>query len=259
MGPEKDLAASAEPSPVAALPLIELQYASAALIGRDRLPQLTRGLLARTTVPVSKGETVAVRIDAKLEGLSIRARAEVHWVTSLATARLVGLSLEGESAEDGERLDHVLGVPAGAGADGAAMTPAITPALSLPASPIFSVAMLQPNPVLREILAGALEKLAGRLDERWTLRLDNCAKPDCFLASMASRPRQLVIVDCDAVGGAVDALVDAIRSHEGYRRLPIVLLSGDRPARMEDRFAVTMQKPLTVKSFLHTTELLLRA
>jgi hypothetical protein len=142
---------------------------------------------------------------------------------------------------------------------GAAAAPALTPAIPYAAAPILSVAMLQPSSVLRQILSTALQTVTGKLGEGWTLKLEACATPDGFLASMASRRRQLAVVDCDAVRGAEEPLIDAIRSHEGYERLPIVLLSGHRTARLEDRFAVTMQKPLTVKSFLRTTELLLRA
>jgi hypothetical protein len=261
VGPETILATDSTPSRVPSPPpLVELTYASAAMIGRDRLPQLPRGLLARTTAPVSVGDAVTVSIEARLEAMTIRARGEVRWVTSLATGKLVGLSLEGESDDDRHNLEHVLDAPAGGGA---AMTPALTPALApvlrFSQAPVLSVAMLQPNPVLRHILGGALAKVTARLGERWTLKLEGCATADAFLASMASRQRQLAIIDCDAFAGTVDALIDAIRSHEYYQRLPIVLLSGDRPARLEDRFAVTLQKPLTVKSFLHTTELLLRS
>lgn len=262
MGPEPNLAAEATPSRIPAplpLPLVELTYASVALIGRDRLPQLPRGLLARTTAPVAVGDAVTVSIEARLEAITIRARGEVHWVTSLATSKLVGLSLVGESDDDRENLEQVLDGAAGGAAMTPALTPMLAPVLRFSAAPVLSVAMLQPNPVLRHILGGALAKVTARLGERWTLKLESCTNPDCFLASMASRQRQLAIIDCDAFAGSVDALVDAIRSHEYYQRLPIVLLSGDRPARLEDRFAVTLQKPLTVKSFLHTTELLLRS
>lgn len=249
-------AAARAPSVAVPLPTIELRYASASLIGRDRLPQLARGLLARTTVPVAVGDAVQVRIEARLEGVTIHARGEVHWVTSLASSKLVGIALEGESAADREQLDQHL---CSSGEAGAATAPALTPVLRYSPAPVLSVAMLQPNPVLRQILGGALEKLVGKLGDRWSLKLESCAKPECFLASMASRQRQLAIVDCDAVPGAEDALVDAIRSHDNYAKLPIVLLSGDRPPKLEDRYAVTMQKPLTVKSFLHVTELLIRA
>jgi hypothetical protein len=176
-------------------------------------------------------------------------------VTPLASSSLVGLALSGTTSADGERLDLLLGAPPALGA----AAPALTPAIPFAATPFLSVAMLQPNVVLRQILATALERLATRLGETWALKLDACATPDGFLASMATRRRQLAVVDCDAVRGAVVPLHDAIRSHEGYERLPLVLLSSHRTARLEDPWAVTMQKPLTVKSFLHTTELLLRA
>ena len=241
-----------EPAVVASL---TLTYRSSAEIARDRLPQLPRGLLARTGERVRVGDAVDVALRAERDALVIRARGEVRWVTPLATSSLVGLALQGTSGDDTARLDQLLGAPAALGA----AAPALTPAIPLAATPFLSVAMLQPNVVLRQILASALERLAAGLGERWALKLEACATPEGFLASMASRRRQLAIIDCDAVRGAEEPLVDAIRSHEGYAKLPVVLLSSHRAARLEDRWAVTMQKPLTVKSFLHTTELLLRA
>lgn len=244
---------SAEQRPLA---VIGLTYRTAAEVGRDRLPQLPNGLLARTQAAVENGELVEVVIEAKAEGITVRACGEVRWMTRLATSRLVGMVLTGATPEDRDHLERFLEAPSGIAA---AMTPTLTPALRFAPAPVLSVAMLQPNVVLRQILSGALEKVAGKLGERWTLKLDACATAESFLASMASRQRQLAVIDCDAVGGAEEALVDAIRAHDGYARLPLVLLSGLRTARLEDPFAVTMQKPLTVKSFLHTTQLLLRA
>jgi len=235
---------------------IELKYGSAAEVARDRLPQIPHGLLARTRGPVRVGDSVEVAIETQRECLRVCARGEVRWVTSLASSSLVGLALEGLTADDRLQLDRMLGTPSFLGG---AAAPALTPAIPFAAAPILSVAMLQPSAVLRQILTTALQTVTGKLGEGWTLKLEACATPDGFLASMASRRRQLAVVDCDAVRGAEEPLIDAIRSHEGYERLPIVLLSGHRTARLEDRFAVTMQKPLTVKSFLHVTQLLLRA
>lgn len=245
-----------EGPPVAPSAAIALTYASAALIARDRLPQLENGLLARTTAEVAVGQRVDVRIEARLEAMEIRAQGEVRWVTALATSRLVGLSLRGAAETDRRALDQVLHA---AGPAGAVTAPAMTPAVPFGAASVLSVAMLQPNPVLREVLASALQKLTAGMGERWTLRLEATDRPAGFLSAISDRVRHLAVLDCDAAPGACDALVDAIRSHEVYRRLPIVLLSGARPAKLEDRFAVTMQKPLSVKSFLHTTGLLLRA
>jgi hypothetical protein len=245
---------------VAAMPppptTIELQYQHAGEVGRDRLPQLPHGLLARTGSVLRVGDTVEIAMVTQRESLRVRARGEVRWVTPLATGALAGLALTGLTPEDVERLDQLLGAPARLGAEAA---PALTPAIPFAADPVLSVAMLQPNPVLRQILSAALAKLTGALGARWSLKLEACTTPDAFLASMASRHRQLAVVDCDAVRGAEEPLIDAIRSHEGYEKLPLVLLSGSRSARLEDRFAVTLQKPLTVKSFLHTTGLLIRA
>ncbi len=255
MDPDPVLAATATSCAVLSPTTIQLVYASAAEVGRDRLPQLPRGLLARTQSRVHVGDTVEVAIQTQRESLRVRARGEVRWVTALARSSLVGMALDGLTPEDVAQLDQLLCAPAA----GALSAPALTPVIPYAAAPVLAVAMLQPNPVLRQVLASTLEKLAGKLGERWVLKLEACSTPDCFLAAMASRQRQLAVVDCDAVCGAEEALIDAIRSHEMYRKLPIVLLSKSRTARLEDPYAVTMQKPLTVKSFLHTTELLLRA
>lgn len=236
--------------------MIELDYDTAEEVGRDRLPDLPRALLARTQLLVRVGETVDVVIRTRREELLVHARGRIAWVTRLARSSLVGMTLDGVTPEDGEHLDRLLCSSASIGAKEG---PALTPALPFAPAPVLAVAMLQPNAVLRQILGSALEKVAAKLGERWTLKLEACATPDEFLAAMASRRRQLAVVDCDALAGAVEPLIDAIRSHEVYERLPVVLLSGNRTARLEDRFAVTMQKPLTVKSFLHTTELLIRA
>lgn len=256
MGSDVALAAAqaaAKPPPAAA---IELKYQHAGEVGRDRLPQIPHGLLARIGAPLRVGDRVEVGMETQRESLRIRARGEVRWVTPLATGALAGLALTGLTAEDVERLDQLLGAPARIGAE---PSPALTPAIPFAADPVLSVSMLQPNPVLRQILSAALAKLTGTLGARWSLKLEACTTADGFLASMASRHRQLAVVDCDAVRGAEEPLIDAIRSHEGYEKLPLILLSGSRSARLEDRFAVTLQKPLTVKSFLHTTGLLIRA
>lgn len=246
----------ASPAIGAPVTTIELRYRTAAEIGRDRLPQLPLGLLARTQAEVATGDVVDVLIEAKADAITIRARGEICWVTRLATSRLVGMTLTGASDADHDRLNTYLDAPSGMGA---AMTPALTPALGFAHAPVLAVAMLQPNIVLRQILASALAKVPARLGDRWSLKLDASASADGFLSAMSSRPRQLAVIDCDALPDAGDALVGAIRSHAGYEKLPLVLLSGRRAARLEDRYAVTMQKPLAVKSFLHTTELILRA
>ena len=83
----------------------------------------------------------------------------------------------------------------------AAMLPRCLPRPSLPR---LSVAMLQPNRVLREVLSSALVRLA-RDGNGWDLQLDAVATVDAFLAAMASRRRNLAIVDCDGIGAAADA------------------------------------------------------
>lgn len=247
-----------EPPPVAppqGRTRIELKYRAAAEIARDRLPQLPCGLIARTQAEVAVGDVVDVVIEAKAESITVQAWGEIRWVTRLAASRLVGMALTGATHDDREHLSTFLDSPSSIGP---ATTPALTPTLRISPAPVLAVAMLQPNVVLRQILAAALEKVPARLGTRWSLKLDACATAESFLSSMSSRPRQLAVIDCDALAGAEDAFVGAIRARAGQERLPLVLLSRHR-ARLEDRFAVTMQKPLTVKSFLHTTELLLRS
>jgi hypothetical protein len=256
MGSDVVLDAAAARAGISAPIALELKYQHAGEVGRDRLPQIPHGLLARVGPGIRVGELLEVGIETQRESLRVRARGEVRWVTPLATGALAGVALAGLTSEDVERLDQLLGSPARLGTD---PSPALTPAIPFAADPVLAVAMLEPNPVLRQILSGALAKLTGALGARWALKLEACTTPDGFLASMASRHRQLAVVDCDAVRGAEEPLIDAIRSHAGYEKLPIVLLSGSRSARLEDRFAVTLQKPLTVKSFLHTTSLLVRA
>lgn len=238
------------------LPVIELQYGSAALIGRDRLPQLSRGLLARTRVPVRSGDEVEVVIEAKAERITIRAHGRVGWATSLHASMVVGLSLEGRTAADRELLEQVLRAPSTVAG---AMTPALTPAAVGAPVAVLAATMLEPNPVLRQILATALGRLATDLHDHGGLKLDACAKPECFMMSLSMRRRQLAVLDQDAVPRCGGALVDAIRSHEEYARLPLLLLSGSRAPELGDPFTATLRKPLSVKSFLSTAGRLLRA
>jgi hypothetical protein len=154
------------------------------------------------------------------------------------------------------QIDLLLGIRTASHATDLAQEAAL-PHLAPPALPRLSVAMLQPSRVLREVLSSALVRLA-RDGNGWDLQLDAVSSVDAFLASMAERRRNLALVDCDGIESAADPLVDAVRSHADYARLPLVLLSRTRSARLEDRYTVTIQKPVAMKTLLHTTGILLR-
>jgi len=235
-------------------PLITLHYKSAADARRDRLPDVARGIIARTRVAVREGETLPVRIELEREQVTLDVRARIRWATPLASGALAGLELEGPSGREEVQIDLLLGIRSASRAwDASALLPQVT----APALPRLCVAMLQPNRVLREVLTSALMRLA-RDGAGWDLRLDAVSTVDAFLPAMAERRRDLAIVDCDGIAAAADPLVDAVRSHAQYAKLPIVLLSRSRSARLEDRYTVTMQKPVAMKALLHTTGILLR-
>lgn len=238
----------------AGAPLITLHYKSAADARRDRLPDVARGIIARTRVAVREGETMPVRIELEREQVTLDVRARIRWATPLASGALAGLELEGPSGREEVQIDLLLGIRSASRAwDSASLLPHVT----APALPRLCVAMLQPNRVLREVLTSALMRLA-RDGAGWDLRLDAVSTVDAFLPAMAERRRDLAIVDCDGIASAADPLVDAVRSHAQYAKLPIVLLSRTRSARLEDRYTVTMQKPVAMKALLHTTGILLR-
>jgi hypothetical protein len=235
--------------------LITLRYASAAHARRDRLPDVARGLIARTRLAVREGEVCPARIELERENVTIELRARVRWATPLATGALVGIELEGASRREDVQLDLLLGIrTAASAADPASGPPSRVTAAPLPR---LSVAMLEPSRVLREVLTSALVRFA-RDGNGWDLQLDAMPTVDAFLAAMAERRRNLAIADCDEIASAADPLVDAIRSHAEWARLPVILLSRSRSARLEDRYTVTMQKPVAMKALLHTTGLLLR-
>ncbi len=234
---------------------ITLHYKSAADARRDRLPDVTRGIIARTRVAVREGETMPVRIELEREQVTLDVRARIRWATPLASGALAGLELEGPSGREEVQIDLLLGIRSASRAWES--TSALLPQVTAPALERLCVAMLQPNRVLREVLTSALMRLA-RDGAGWDLRLDAVSTLDAFLPAMAERRRDLAIVDCDGIAAAADPLVDAIRSHAQYAKLPIVLLSRSRSARLEDRYTVTMQKPVAMKALLHTTGILLR-
>jgi hypothetical protein len=236
--------------------VITLRYRSAADARRDRLPDVTRGVIARTRVPVREGEVVPVRVELERERVSLDLRARVRWATPLAAGALTGLELEGRTGRDEVQIDLLLGVRTASSWTDPARDAGL-PHLAPPALPRLSVSMLQPSRVLREVLSSALVRLA-RDGNGWDLQLDAVSSVDAFLASMAERRRNLALVDCDGIESAADPLVDAVRSHADYARLPLVLLSRTRSARLEDRYTVTIQKPVAMKTLLYTTGILLR-
>lgn len=234
--------------------MITLRYASAADARRDRLADVARGVIARMRFVVREGEVLPAHIELEREKVRIELSARVRWATPLATGSLAGLELEGASPREDVQLDLLLGIRTAS----RAAEPALESASRIPAPglPRLSVAMLQPNRVLREVLSSALVRFA-RDGNGWDLQLDAVATVDAFLTAMAGRRRNLAIVDCDGIASAVDPLVDAVRSHSEWARLPMILLSRTRSARLEGR-TVTMQKPVAMKALLHTTGLLLQ-
>ncbi len=237
-------------------PSITLRYGCVDDARRDRLPDVERGVIARLKVSVHEGDLVPARIELEREKVGIDVRARIRWVTPLARGALAGLELEGPSRREEVQLDLLLGIRS-ASHPSDAVHAALLPLVAAPALPRLSVAMLQPNRVLREVLSSALVRLA-RDGNGWDLQLDAVASVDGFLVAMAERRRNLAVVDCDGIDSAADALVDAVRSHAEYARLPVVLLSRSRTGRLEDRYTVTIQKPVAMKSLLHTTGILLR-
>ncbi len=256
------------PEASARTPGIGLRYASAADVLRDRLAGERHGILVRTKLPLALGDRAPVTIDLEKERVTIRATGEVRWVTPLVNGALVGIVLVSASHRDGVQLDLVFGIrTAGSAPEHAGPLP-VRLAAAAPAAfgevgresapgPIraLSVAMLQPNLVLRQALGAALERL-GREKGPWEMSVQSAAEPDTFLEALASEPRGLVVIDCDLLGAAVDPLVDAIRSHAAWERLPLILMSSDRRSSVEDSYAVFVRKPFEVKAFVNLAGIL---
>jgi hypothetical protein len=233
-----------------------LRYPSATEARRDRLPDVPRGVIARTQVGVREGEERPVRFELDREKVTLEVRGRVKWATPLATGALAGFELTAPSPREEAQLDLLLGIrtasrpldPAHLFGKGGAVTPSALPRLS--------VALLEPNRVLREVLSSALVRFA-RDGNGWDLQLDAVATVEAFLEAMSQRRRNLAVIDCDRMPAA-DPLVDAVRSHAEWARLPMVILSSSQTARLVDSYTVTMQKPVAMKSLLYTTGILLR-
>lgn len=232
-------------------PVIDVAYACAEDARRDRLPDAPRGLIARSPSPLLAGDTVDVRIEVARERAHVAARGLVRWATPLVRGSLVGLELQGVEHRDAVKLDLLLGIRV-------AGTVAETAAVAAPAAPPLSVAMLQPNGVLRQVLQHALERLAKEKVGGAALRLEAVADVPSFIASVSARRPDLAIIDCDGIETPADPIVDAVRSNEPTRRTPLILLSSGEAPEREDPYTVTMQKPVGMKVFLHAADLLLR-
>jgi hypothetical protein len=236
-------------------PLIILRYASALEARRDRLPDVPRGVIARTRVAVRDGDVLPARIEVAREKVTLDVRARIRWATPLASSTLAGIELHGPSRREEVQLDLLLGNRSAAPAPepgGASVT-----RLNLAVLPRLSVVMLQPSRVLREVLGSALARFA-REGSGWDLHLDAVATTDAFVEALARRRRDLAVVDCDAIGAVADSLLAGIRAHDEWARLPVVLLARSGAGRADDGCTVTMQKPVSMKALLRTTGLLLR-
>ncbi len=230
---------------------IELAYDCAKDVRRDRLHDAPRGLIARSAASLRVGAGVDVRIEIARERVRVSARGIVRWATPLAHGSLVGLDLEGVDHRDAVKLDLLLGIRVA----GTLTEPL---AVDAPAEvPVFSVAMLQSNGVFRQVLQNALERFAREKAAGKGLRLEAVADVPSFVASVSARRPDLAIIDCDGFPTATDPIVDAVRSSERTRRMPVILLSSKRLPRLEDPYTLTMRKPVAMKAFLHTADLLL--
>ncbi len=226
-----------------------LRYACTADARRDRLRDVPRGIVARTSVPVRAGDPVDVRIEVAAGAASVSARGEVAWARPLASETIAGLSLVGDSHRDEVKLDLLLGVRT-IGAGDTAPYPTAD-------AHVLYVVMLEPDPVLRQALVTAIERFAHEKSCAG-LRLETTSDASSFVAVAEARRPDLAIIDCDGIDEGVEPLVGAIRPHAESERVPVIILSEERFPNLEDRCTVTMRKPVWMKALLHTADLLLR-
>ncbi len=227
-----------------------LRYARVADVRRDRLSEFPRGIMARTDVPISAGDAVDVRIEIQEGPSSVSARGDVEWATPLARGTVAGVSLSGESRRDDVKLDLLLGL----------RTMSATPDVARPATggEEFRVTLLQPNPMLKDVIESALERFA-REKSRGTPHVETTTDARSFIAAVAARNPDLAIIDCDGIAGATEPLLGAVRSGAGSGRVPVIILSDERSPRLHDRWTVTIRKPVWMRGLLDTVDLLLRA
>jgi hypothetical protein len=237
-----------------------LRYARAADVRKDQLGDERYGLMVRTQEPLRKGDRLNVVVELAQEKLTLRVAGEVRWVTPLIRGALAGVALVPGSHRETVQLDLLFGrrsagpTPETAVAAATAAAVAAPPRVAPQAEPVpgtrrpLSVAMLQPDRVLRQVLENALHRF-GQEQGGWDVTVEAHGEADAFLEALAARPRGLAIVDCDVLGAAADALVAAIRSHDPWARLPLILLSSSGGSRIEDGLAVYLRKPVAMKAF----------
>jgi hypothetical protein len=243
-----------------------LRYASAADVRRDRLPDVKHGVLLRTKLRLEVGDRPPVTLELEKERITIQATGDVRWVTPLLQGSIVGVALVPATHRDGVQLDLVFGVrtagPPPERIELAPPAPIPTPLPEARAAPVpegrLSVAMLQPNPVLRQVLAGALTRF-GREKGPWDVAVDTAGDAETFLATLAAEPRRLAIIDADALGNGTEPLLATMRRDAATRRLPVIILSSEGLSRLEDSHAVSMRKPFEMKAFLDLTGILVAA
>ncbi len=226
-----------------------LRYARAADVRHDRLSEFPRGIMARTDVAVSAGDAIDVRIEIQEGPASVSAHGEVAWTTPLAKGTVAGVSLSGESRRDDVKLDLLLGLRTlGANPD--------TPR-RVPDREELRVMLLQPNSMLKNVIESALERFA-REKSRGTIRVETTTDATSFIAAVAARNPDLAIIDCDGIAGAAEPLLGAVRSGRSGR-VPVIILSDERSPRLQDRWTVTIRKPVWMRGLIDTVDLLLRA
>ncbi len=233
---------------------LALAYRCAADVRRDRLADFPRGILARTREPPLPGDEVDVRILLEREKVTASALGVVRWVTQFAEESMVALEIWGIEHRDDVKLDLMLGIRSAGPAESEQRA-----ARPRAAAQALTVTMLEPDPVLGQVIANALQRFAKEKEGFGELQLETVADAPSFVAAVAAHRPGLAVIDCDALPGGADPLVAAIRSLEQSKRVPLILLSDARAPRLEDPSAVTMQKPVGMKAFLHTADLLLRS
>jgi hypothetical protein len=242
-----------------------LRYARAADVRKDQLGDERHGLLLRTRAPLRQGDRVKVVVELAHEKLTLRVAGEVRWVTPLISGALAGIALVPGSHRETVQLDVLFGRRTAGPAPETAVAGAVSAAPPRPrpeapgaeaeaeAAPgarrPLAVAMLQPNGVLRQVLENALHRF-GQEQGGWDVSVEAHGEADAFLEALAARPRGLAIVDCDVLGPAAEPLVAAIRSHDAWARLPLILLSSSGGSRLEDGWAVYLRKPVAMKAFV---------
>lgn len=243
-----------EPVGSGARQAIALRYASAAAARRDQLHDVATGLLVKVRAALAPGERVDVAIELGEERVTLRAEGVVRWATPLVSGALAGVELLPGSHRVGVQLDVLFGRRTA----GPAPEPAPAGGARVERERTLSVAMLQPNPVFRRVLAQALERL-GREEGGWAVRVEAVGDADAFLAALSAGSHALAVVDCDPLGAAVEPLVHAVRSHVDWQRLPIILLVSSDGYRVDDPLVTLVRKPVATRTFVDLARMLVAA